>query len=77
MTGHYMAACQAKRDKIKIIGKIKWFYTHEDSRHGFLMILLGGEERLFDQDFCLHVQVRLADLEDFQHDKPPGFSCYE
>ena len=35
MTGHYMAACQVKRDKIKIKGKIKWFYTHEGSRHGF------------------------------------------
>jgi len=35
MTGHYMAACQVKRDKIKIEGKIKWFYTHKGSRHGF------------------------------------------
>ena len=35
MTGHYMAACQVKRDKIKIKGEIKWFYTHKGSRHGF------------------------------------------
>ena len=35
MTGHYMAACQATRDKITIVGKVKWHYTHEGSRHGF------------------------------------------
>jgi hypothetical protein len=35
MTGHFMAACQAKRDKITINGAIKWFYTHKGSRHGF------------------------------------------
>jgi len=35
MTGHFMAASQVSREKIEIQGKIKWFYTHEGSRHGF------------------------------------------
>ena len=35
MTGHFMAASQVSRENIKIKGKIKWFYTHEGSRHGF------------------------------------------
>jgi hypothetical protein len=52
-------------------------FPREVTGHGFFRILLGGEEGFLDHELCLHIQVRLADLEDLQHDKPPGVSCYE
>ncbi|MDB9803257.1 GFA family protein [Candidatus Thioglobus sp.] len=62
MTGHYMAACQAKRDKIKIIGKIKWFYTHEESRHGFCDNC--GAHMFWQNDSLSTISVTAGSLED-------------
>jgi hypothetical protein len=62
MTGHYMAACQAKRDKIKIIGKIKWFYTHEDSRHGFCDNC--GAHMFWQNDSMPTISVTAGSLQD-------------
>jgi hypothetical protein len=62
MTGHYMAACQVKRDKIKIKGKIKWFYTHEGSRHGFCDNC--GAHMFWQNDTQPIISVTAGSLED-------------
>jgi hypothetical protein len=62
MTGHYMAACQAKRDKIKINGKIKWFYTHAGSRHGFCDNC--GAHMFWQNDNQSTISVTAGSLED-------------
>jgi len=62
MTGHYMAACQVKRDKIKIKGEIKWFYTHKGSRHGFCDNC--GAHMFWQNDTKPTISVTAGSLED-------------
>ena len=62
MTGHYMAACQVKRDKIKIKGEIKWFYTHKGSRHGFCDNC--GAHMFWQNDTQPTISVTAGSLED-------------
>ena len=57
-----MAACQAKRDKIKINGKIKWFYTHAGSRHGFCDNC--GAHMFWQNDKKSTISVTAGSLED-------------
>ena len=62
MTGHFMAASQVSRDNIKIKGKIKWFYTHEGSRHGFCDIC--GANMFWQNDNKSTISVTAGSLED-------------
>lgn len=35
LTGHYMAACRAKKSDVTIAGGVKWTAVSENSEHGF------------------------------------------
>ena len=62
MTGHYMAACQAERGNIKIKGLVKWFYTHENSRHGFCNNC--GSQMFWQNDNRPTISVTAGSLDD-------------
>ena len=62
MTGHFMAASQVSRDNIKIKGKIKWFYTHKGSRHGFCDNC--GANMFWQNDDKPTISVTAGSLED-------------
>ncbi len=64
MSGHFMAACQADRNKITISGKVKWHYTHESegSRHGFCNNC--GAHMFWQNDNRNTISVTAGTLED-------------
>jgi len=62
MTGHHMAACQADRNNIKIIGPVKWFYTHKNSRHGFCENC--GSQLFWQNDNRSTISVTAGSLDD-------------
>jgi hypothetical protein len=62
MTGHHMAGCQADRDNIKIEGSVKWFYTHDKSRHGFCENC--GSQMFWQNDNRPTITVTAGSLDD-------------
>ena len=62
MTGHHMAACQADRNNIKIMGPVKWFYTHKNSRHGFCENC--GSQLFWQNDNRSTISVAAGSLDD-------------
>lgn len=35
LTGHYMAACRTERERIEVIGEVRWTPVSERASHGF------------------------------------------